>query len=59
MQGLRPAFGAGVSDISFSPILENRACQALMDILRLRSLLDGENGDEIFRSDERSLNEFR
>lgn len=30
-----------------------------MEILRLRSLFDRENGDEIFRSDERSLNEFR
>lgn len=26
-----------------------------MEILRLRSLFDGENGAEIFRSDERSL----
>ena len=59
LQRLRPAFGAGVSDISFSSIPENRACQGLMEILHPRSLFDRENSDEFFRSHERSLKEFR
>jgi hypothetical protein len=29
-----------------------------MEIRRLRSLFDGENGDDIFRSHERSFNEL-